>query len=69
MSEITARLSTALADRYAIERGAGLGGLAAVLLLAMVTPDVRAQDFRGAYFVGRLSSKPRGVANEAMGLL
>ncbi len=30
MPEITARLSTALADRYAIERELGAGGMAAV---------------------------------------
>ena len=57
MTVITSRLSTALADRYTVARGARLGGLAAILLLAMVTggPEVRAQDFRGAYFVGHLS--------------
>ncbi len=32
MSEITARLSTALADRYAIEREIGAGGMATVYL-------------------------------------
>ncbi len=32
MSEITARLATALADRYAIERELGSGGMATVYL-------------------------------------
>ncbi len=32
MTEITARLSTALADRYVIEREIGAGGMATVYL-------------------------------------
>ena len=36
MTEITARLSTALADRYQIERRLGEGGMATVHLAAVL---------------------------------
>ena len=39
MPEITARLSTALADRYTIEREIGAGGMATVYLAEDVKHD------------------------------
>jgi len=42
MSEITSRLSAALADRYRIERELGAGGMATVYLAADLKHDRRA---------------------------
>ncbi len=41
MTEITARLSTALADRYKIERHLGEGGMATVYLAHDIKHDRR----------------------------
>ena len=58
MTEITARLSTALADRYQIERRIGEGGMATVYLaedlkhkrkvaVKVLRPDLAASTVRG----------------------
>ncbi len=61
MTEITAKLSTALADRYRIERHLGEGGMATVYLaedlkhkrkvavkvLRLITQGTRDRDLRG----------------------
>ena len=41
MTEITAKLSTALADRYKIERHLGEGGMATVYLVTTSSTNAR----------------------------
>ena len=63
MADITSRLSTALADRYTIERELGAGGMATVYLAEDLKHDrkvaVKVQTFRESYSLCR-GNKYRG---------
>ena len=54
MAEITVRLSTALADRYKIERELGEGGMATVYLAEDLKVSCRltSENLRGRYHAG-----------------
>ena len=70
MFEITSRLSTALTDRYQIERHLGEGGMATVYLAHDLRPRLLGTDlgtFLGTYT--RRQTQPDGVRRKRSGAI